>query len=183
MQKFAQRAGAVAALLALAAAAQPAFAQAKAGNASTGYAELSYLSTSYKKDSISLKPTGLRITAGADVMPGLAVEGLLAFGLKEGKKGTDQAELSTLAGVYVKPHAELAPGLEVYARAGFANMAWSTKAGTAAAVDRSGNSAGYGVGLSYQVADKITAGLDYMSYYNKSSYKLNGTAISIGMKF
>lgn len=183
MTQFAQRAAAAATLLALAAASQTAFAQAKAGNASTGYADLAYVATSYKSGSVSLKPTAVRITAGADVMPGLAVEGLLLAGANDSTKGTNNVQLTTLAGVYVKPHAEMAPGLDVYARAGFANMAWTTKAGTAASVDRSGNSAGYGLGLSYQVADKITAGLDYMSYYNKSSYKLNGTAISIGMKF
>jgi long-subunit fatty acid transport protein len=182
-KKFAHL-GTVAALLVLSGGSQAVHAQAKAADVSGPYVEAAYLATTFKSSgNPSLKPTAVRLAAGMDVISGLAVEGMLAFGAQEGKSGTSQAELSTLAGVYVKPHAELAPGLEVIARAGFANMAWSTQTGAAAAVKHSGNSAGYGLGLSYKVADKITAGADYMSYYNKDSVKLTGFTISVGMKF
>lgn len=187
MKKFSQRAGAIAALLALAAASQVAHAQAKAGNASTAYGEVGYLAATFKQSNVTYRPAAIRLSGGADVMPGLGLEGMLAFGAKEGKatvSGTaKQAEISTLAGVFVKPHAELSPGLDVYARVGFANMAWSTKSGTAAAVDKTGNSAAYGLGLNYTVADKMTVGADYMSYYNKDSVKVNGVAVSVGIKF
>jgi opacity protein-like surface antigen len=184
MKKYSQRAGAIAALLALAAVSQVAHAQAKAGNATTGYGEVSYLAATHKESSGTYRPAGIRLAGGADVMPGLGLEGMLAFGAKDGTSGVKSAQLSTLAGVYVKPHVELAPGVEVYARAGYANMAWSTKAtASSTAVDKSGNSAGYGVGLNYTVGDKMTLGVDYMSYYNKSSVTLTGVAVSFGLKF
>ncbi len=185
--KKSSRFGAAAALLALASVSQTVYAQAKPAPAAAPdagpYAEAAYLATTFKNASDpSLRPAAVRLTGGMDVISGLAVEGMLAFGAKDSTSGTKQAELSTLAGVYVRPHAELAPGLEVYARAGLANMAWSTQSGSAAAVKSTGNSVGYGVGLSYKVADKITAGVDYMSYYNKDSVKLTGFALSVGMK-
>lgn len=183
MKKYFSHLGAGAAVLAIAIGSQAVHAQAKAGDPSGAYAEAAYLAATFKKGSDpSLKPAALRLTGGMDVINGLAVEGMLAFGAKDGKSGTKQAELSTLAGVFVKPHAELMPGVEVYARAGFSNLAWSTQTTGAAAVKGSGNSVGYGVGMSYKVADKITAGIDYMSYYNKDSVKLNGFAVSVGMK-
>lgn len=184
MKKYSRRAGAIAALLALAAASQVAHAQAKAGNATTGYGEVSYLAATFKQSNETYRPAAIRLAGGVDVMPGLGLEGMLAFGAKEGKNGAKSAELSTLAGVFVKPHAELAPGVDVYARVGFANMAWSTKASAGgAATDKTGNSAAYGLGLNYTVADKMTVGADYMSYYNKDSVKVNGVAVSVGIKF
>ncbi|MDH4377564.1 MAG: outer membrane beta-barrel protein [Ramlibacter sp.] len=184
MKKYFTHLGAATALLALVSVSQTVHAQAKAAPASGPFGEAAYLATTFKNGSDpSLRPAALRLTGGMDVISGLAVEGLLGFGVTDSTSGTKQAKLSTLAGVYVRPHAELAPGLEVYARAGFANMAWSTQSGSAAAVKSNGNSAGYGVGLSYKVADKINAGIDYMSYYNKDSVKLTGFALSVGMKF
>lgn len=175
---------AVAALLALAAASQVAHAQAKAGNASTGYGEISYLAATHKQSGVTYRPAAIRLAGGADVMPGLGLEGMLAFGAKDGKSGAQSEQLSSLAGLYVKPHTELAPGIDVYARVGYTNMSWSTKASsTATAVEKTGNSPSYGVGLNYTVSDKMTVGADYMSYYNKDSVKLTGIAVSVGIKF
>ncbi len=184
MKKYSQRAIATAALLALAAASQAAHAQAKAGNASTGYGEVSYLAATHKQSGVTYRPAAVRLSGGADVMPGLGLEAMLAFGAKDGESGAKSAQLSSLAGVFVKPHAELAPGVDVYARVGYTNMSWSTKASAGgAATEKTGNSPSYGVGLSYTVTDRMTVGADYMSYYNKDSVKLTGVAVSVGIKF
>ncbi len=184
MKKHSQSAFAVAALLAMATASQVAHAQAKAGNAATGYGEVSYLAATHKESDVTYRPAAIRLAGGADVIPGLGLEAMLAFGAKDGESGTKSAQLSTLAGVYVKPHAEIAPGVDVYARVGYTNLSWSTKASAGgAATDKTGNSPSYGVGLNYTVTDKVTVGADYMSYYNKDSVTLTGIAVSVGIKF
>ncbi len=171
---------------ALAAIGQSAHAQAKPAATSAGYIDVGYLAATYKEPSLTVRPAALRVVAGMDVHPNLAVQGLAGFNVKAGD-GTSggspvEVKLTSVLGLYAKPKMDVSPDLELFGRLGFANVNRGSKVGTTSSSD-SGSSLSYGLGASYRVTKDVNIGVDYMSYYNRNDITITGFTASVGYRF
>lgn len=190
MIKKTSRLSAVAVCLALGAIGQAAHAQAKPAAPSAGYVDLGYLASTYKNSvspTYTVRPAALRVVAGMDVHPNLAVEGLLGLGVKVGD-GTNssgaatEVKLTNVFGLYAKPKMDVSPELQLFGRVGFASTNHSNKVGTTT-TSKSDAGFSYGLGASYRISGDTSVGLDYMSYYNRKNTSIDGFTVSVGYRF
>jgi hypothetical protein len=138
----------------------------------------------------SMKPSALRAIVGYEMNRNFSVEGMLAMGISDGT-----ADLATLAGtlnakikidsmygVFAKAKAEVAPGVELFGRAGYSKANLTT---TVASASGSGSldGASWGLGASYAVSPGLALAVDYMSYYNKDGGKATGPTFGVSFKF
>jgi opacity protein-like surface antigen len=74
--------------------------------------------------------------------------------------------------------------VEVFARLGGASIKRDASAnGRSLSNGDSGGGLSYGAGMKYNINEKSSVSLDYMSYYTKNSIKFNGVGIGISTKF
>lgn len=153
------------------------------------YGEVGYLGMKLTNDiGASGTPKLVRLTVGKEVMKNLAVEGMLGLTVSKSTY-VDQKESDTLSALYVKPHWEIAPGTDVFVRAGLAHNAYKATYidDGSSASQYSMNKFSYGLGVQTQFTKEIYGALDYM-YYGKYSdstlyMKHTGFTASIGYRF
>ena len=150
------------------------------------YGELGYTFLKYSDEGVDIKPGAIRGIFGYNISPNLAIEGMLALGIKDDTisiLGTPvKAELVRAYGIYVKPKVNLTNDLELFGRIGFADSRVKLSARGLSASD-SDRSASYGVGLNFKISPTVAVGVDYMSYYNKDGGKAEGFTVGVGTSF
>jgi len=110
-------------------------------------------------------------------------EALLSFNVRSAK-GTYKSvsyELTVpyILGVYYKPEIHLGAGIDLFARVGITHASVEVKdTNSAIKVAGSGNSLGYGLGISMLSTKTTKVTLDYTSYYNKSGVTVNGFTLT-----
>jgi opacity protein-like surface antigen len=164
-------------------------AQAQQNN-SPVYAEVGYSALKYKEDdgqlSASFKPGALRGIVGYEVSPNLAVEGMLAFGVKNDTTNfmnvNVKGELQNAYGVYVKPKIKVGDNLELFGRLGWTHAKIKASA-QGFSISDNGSDVSYGAGLSYSFSRNTYVSADYMNYYDKEGVKIDGFTVGIGFKF
>ena len=161
------------------------------------YTEVGYLSARHTAGGFDFDANGLRVTLGKEVTPGLAVEGFLVPGTStgtgsityDGVKANYEGKLKSMYGIYVKPRMKITESAEIFGRLGFAGTSRdvlvvnSTNPADRARVSDSGSDVSYGVGSSIKLTESLSVTLDYMSYYGKSSIKINGYTVGLGYRF
>lgn len=182
MKKLILKSAVVAAALA---SALGAHAQAQSA-ASPVYGELGWTSVTYKESGYKLNPKMVRAIVGTDLNPNLSIEGMFGFGVADdnvtiqGVRVT--GEINNAWGVFLKPKANIAPNLDVFARLGYVKTKVTASVPGYALSDSGGDTA-YGAGLSYKLTETTSLNADYMSYYNKDGVKGTGFTIGLGMRF
>jgi opacity protein-like surface antigen len=152
------------------------------------YAEVGYSALKYQEDGLNtdVKPGALRGIVGYELNPNLALEGMVAFGVKDDTVNVSgfnvKGELKNAYGVYIKPKITVAEGLEIFGRLGWSHAKVKASVGSFSMSD-SGSDVSYGVGLSYAFMPKAYVSADYMNYYNKEGVKIDGFTVGVGFKF
>lgn len=169
--KFIAKSAAVAALVLAAAGAQAQL-----------YGEVGYSTMKDSADGIDVNLGALSGIIGYGIHPNVAVEGMLAFGVKDDDVLVGsipvKAELEHAYGVFVKPRVMLSPNFELFGRIGYVEAKAKATAGAVSVSDSNGDWA-YGLGGNYYF-DKNT----YMTvHYMKYDSDTDGFTLGIGMKF
>lgn len=192
MKRIAIAATAVLAMLGASAQAQTATRPAAAGPAL--YGEVGYTFLKAKAEGESANLGALRGILGYDFHPNVAFEGMLAFGVKDHTESVVESglavnlklELQNSYGIYVKPKFNATNELELFGRLGWARSkikATASALGVSASESESDSDFSYGVGLKYNFNPRMSAGLDYMRYFDKDGLTVDGVTVGFGYRF
>jgi len=169
-----------------------------------GYAEIGY--TQFKlsgENAADAKPGAIRGIVGWDVHPNVAIEGMLAFGVKDDSAtetintvigpvtGTAEIKLKNAYGIYVKPKFDVTDAVQVYGRVGYTHAKFEASAsvtapglGTVSASDSdSDGGASFGLGASFRFTPNAYVGVDYMRYFKRDGVNVNGLTVGLGYRF
>ncbi|WP_431102022.1 porin family protein [Roseateles noduli] len=146
------------------------------------YGEVGYSFITIDAGGTDLEPGLLRGLVGWNVHPYLAVEGMLATGVKDDKTFGVKTKVSNAYGVYLKPKYDFGNGFEVFGRLGYVHTKIKSSFGNESGSDSDGD-VSYGVGVSYAFNKQWYGALDYTSYYNKDSVKATGVTLGVGYRF
>ncbi|MEY5100501.1 MAG: hypothetical protein RJA36_3220 [Pseudomonadota bacterium] len=150
------------------------------------YGELGYVGI---RDKFSVAGTeykpnlgALSATLGYGLHQNLAIEGMLAAGVKDDTVGGVKLELQHSVGVFLKPRVMLSPEFELFGRIGYVESKAKGRMGGASASDSSSDWA-YGLGANYYFNNATYGTLSYMRLYDKDGEQVNGLTLGVGMKF
>jgi len=150
------------------------------------YGELGYvdLRDKFTLDGTEYKPHlgALNAIIGYGLHPNLAVEGMLAAGVKDDTVAGIKMELKHSVGLFLKPRVMLSPAFELFGRVGYVENKIQGRMGNISASDSS-NDWAYGLGANYYFNPTSYGTLSYMRLYDKDGEKVNGLTLGIGMKF
>ncbi len=150
------------------------------------YGELGYtdIRDKFSIDGTEYKPHlgALNGVIGYGVHPNLAVEGMLALGVKDDTVAGVKTELQHSYGVFIKPRVMVSPAVELFGRIGYMESKTKASAGGVSATDSSGDWA-YGLGANYYFQPDTYGTLSYMRLYDKDGEQINGLTLGVGMKF
>ena len=110
-------------------------------------------------------------------------EALLSFNVRSAKgtyKGVSyELTVPYILGVYYKPEIHLGAGIDLFARVGITHASVEVKGtNSSIKVAGSGNSLGYGLGMSMLSTKTTKVTLDYTSYYTRSGVSVNGFTLT-----
>lgn len=140
-------------------------------------------------DKLEATPHVVRLILGRDVSRYLALEGMLAFGVK-----SDGVVLNGLAdpdttlkgnnayGLYLKPKYPVSDNVTVFWRLGYNRIDYSV---TNLAGKDSDHHSGfaYGAGVSINVNPRLNVFIDYMSYLDRLQADSRGIGAGLGFRF
>lgn len=133
---------------------------------------------------LTTDPAAVRGIIGYKFHPNVAVEGMLASGIRDGKDASfavpAKVKLDRLAGIYAKSTFKLNDAFELYGRLGYVNYkatASASSGGFSAKISDSGSDVSFGVGASYYVSPSTSINVDYMDFGD-----LEG-GLAVGVKF
>jgi opacity protein-like surface antigen len=136
------------------------------------------------------KPNAIRGIFGFELHRNLAVEGMAAFGVRDGDLKVNgqtitgvKLELDNAVGLYLKPKARLNDSFEAFARVGAARMEGAASAQGFGSISESETSFSWGAGLSYSVTQAVGLNVDYMQYVKKDGFTAKGFTVGVGMRF
>lgn len=170
---------AIAAALLLAGAAQ---AQTKAAPASEFYAEAGYSFVKIDVDGVDLEPGALRGIIGFNVHPNLAVEGMLATGVKDDNSFGLKTKISSAYGVYLKPKYDFGNGFEIFGRLGYASVRAKLEADGFRAKTKDSD-VSFGLGASYSFTKNVYGTVDYTQLFNEDNAKATAWTVGVGYRF
>lgn len=160
-----------------------ALALAAAGAQAQLYGEVGYSALNVDGGGISVDLGALSGTIGYGVHENLAVEGMLAFGVKDDKIGSAKVELEHSYGIFAKPRLMLSPNFELFGRIGYVESKLKASApGFSSLTDTDGDWA-YGLGGNYYFNRNSYISANYLHFYDKDNVKGDGVTIGVGMKF
>ena len=157
------------------------------------YGEIGVTATNYEEqfsgDRLKSSPYAFRSIIGYQIHEKVSIEGLIGLGTGNAEltlNGTTipgfKLEVDRILGLYVKGTAKITPGLDIFARAGIAELKGKLRApGFSDTASESGFS--YGFGASFPVAKGTSLQLDYMSYIDKNFAKGSGVTLGLGFNF
>lgn len=153
-------------------------------NASPFYVDAGYVFLNLD-DNAGSKPSlgAIRGFAGWDLHKNLGVELMLAGGTADGTtEDGSKVKLKSAYGVFAKPKLALHEQLEVFGRLGWvkAKTRFSDATGS---VSDSDSDLAWGIGATYKFTPNWSASLDYTSYYDKNSIRIDGIGLSVGYRF
>lgn len=159
---------------------------AAAGAQAQLYGELGYtdIRSKFSIDGDEYKPHlgALNGVLGYGVHPNLAVEGMLALGVKDDTVGGVKLELQHSYGLFVKPRVMVSPAVELFGRIGYMESKVKASALGISARDSDGDWA-YGLGANYYFQPDTYGTLSYMRLYDKDGERVDGLTLGVGMKF
>ena len=139
------------------------------------YGELGYTQFKFSGDGASsAKPGALRGIVGYDFHQNAAVEGMLAFGVRN-----DQGvKVNHAYGLYVKPKVNVADAVELFGRVGYSRVK-----GTGDGDSSTEGGVSYGLGANFKFSPAAYVGVDYMRYFKKDGISVDGLTVGVGFRF
>lgn len=163
---------------------------AQATSASDLYGEVGYTHFHLSSGGRSSNPGMLRVLAGVEVHPHVALEGMLAWGVRSDSSQVTGFDIETGTGhgygVFVKPHVSVTPQLQLFGRLGWVHSKTKTKVsfgGLSSTTTSSDSDVAYGVGGTYQLSPHWDASLDAMRYYDKNGATADGLTAGVRYRF
>ena len=180
-----------------------AHAQQARSSLSGGYVELGYTQLKLSGEGSDAKPGAIRGIVGYDVHPNIAIEGMLAFGVKDDNAtetvdtafgpvtATGKIKLKNAYGIYVKPKFDVTDAVQVYGRLGYSHAKFEASAsasvpgvGTVSGTESdSDGGASYGLGANFKFSPNAYVGVDYMRYFKRDGVTVNGLTVGLGYRF
>ena len=127
-------------------------------------------------------PTILRFTVGTNVMDNLAIEGMVATGVRESKVSGINIEVQKMVGLYAKPFIKMNENFEAYGRVGMLRTTVDASA-SGISTSETDSSFSYGAGIQYNPDSRGGIFFDYMNYYSKDGEKIFGFNSGVNIKF
>lgn len=150
------------------------------------YGEIGYSTMKESADGNDVNLGALSGIIGYGLHPNVAVEGMLAFGIKDDTVHVGsipvKTELEHAYGVFVKPRVMLSPNFELFGRLGYVESKVKASSGGISVSDSDGDWA-YGLGGNYYFDKNTYLTVNYMNYYRKHDSDVDGFTIGVGMKF
>jgi len=150
------------------------------------YGELGYvhITDKFAVNGTEYKPTlgALSAIIGYGVHENLAIEGMLAAGVKDDTVNGVKLELQHYYGLFVKPRVMLGSNVELFGRIGYGESKAKGSQNAVSSTDSSSDWA-YGLGANYYFNKTTYGTLSYMRLSNKDGEKVNGLTLGVGMKF
>lgn len=157
------------------------------------YGEAGYTAFKYKLESsgnvMEAEPAALRGIIGYELNPHLAIEGLVAIEASDSQVTYNQANrpddkyaVDYIFGVYLKPKIKLGDKVEIFGRAGFAEVRNILQL-SGVELEATKRSFSYGAGISYAITPTTYFNADYMQYLSKDGFTVNGLTFGFGFKF
>lgn len=146
------------------------------------YGELGYSWLNIKGNGADTDSGALRGILGYDLMPNLAVEGMLAGGTSSDSNQGVTMKLHDSYGLFLKPKVDVGSNVELFGRLGWAHSHVRASCATGCS-DASGNDFAYGLGLNYKVNRQVSVGLDYAHLMDKGGVKVDGVTLGVGYRF
>ncbi|WP_431257263.1 porin family protein [Roseateles chitinivorans] len=157
-------------------------AQAQTAAATSGlYGDVGYSFLNLKSDDPTIKPGALRGIVGWDLHPNVAIEAMLATGLKDDTVDGVKFKVTRSYGIFVTPKYSF-DQFEVFGRVGYADSKIKASGLGLSGSDSYGSFA-WGLGGRYNFSKTIYGGLDYMQYYKKDGLKVDGVTLNVGYRF
>lgn len=153
------------------------------------YGELAYAPVKIKQvDATDGSAKNLRGIVGYELHPNVALEGLLSLGVGDASATVSgdptDTRVNRVVGLYVKPKVAVSQDIELFARLGYVRTkVTSTLTATGAAESESASDVSYGFGASYRINDRWSAVVDYMRYYEKDGFRMQGLSAGLRLRF
>lgn len=148
-----------------------------------------YVGAGYSAVSVDLDGTTKDANLGAATLRGgyqlnenLAFEARVGGGVADDKIEGVKIKLEDTYGVYMKAGMPTSIGLYPYMLLGWTEAKLKASVPGDSTTDRNGDYS-LGLGLDYAFTSKISAGLEYAQFYNKSDAKIDGLTLSVNYKF
>jgi opacity protein-like surface antigen len=154
--------------------------------ASPLYGEIGYTMLNAEGGGADVNPHALRAIIGYDLHRYFAVEGMLAFGVREdsffdGIENVD-VKLKHAYGLFVKPKYDFG-NIEAFGRLGWVKAKVDASCPSGTCSGQSESDFAYGLGVNYRFNPKMHVGIDWMRYQDKNGLKLDGWTIGFGYRF
>ncbi|MDE2607887.1 MAG: porin family protein [Burkholderiales bacterium] len=146
------------------------------------YGELGYSWLNIKGNGADTDSGALRGILGYDLMPNLAIEGMVAGGTSSDSNQGVTMKLHDSYGLFLKPKVDVGSNVELFGRLGWArsNVDVSCASGCA---NTSGNDFAYGLGVNYKINQQLRVGLDYTHLMDRGGVKVDGVTLGVGYHF
>ena len=166
-------------------------ASAQAQQMTPFYGELGYTFLKIDAAGTSTRPDAIRGILGFDVHPMMAVEGMLAGGVKDddkdalfnGAPARVNVKLNYMYGLFVKPKYDWGQA-QVFARLGWAHTKVDVSSPTPSlAGSTTDDDFAWGVGGNFHLNPRMYVGADWMRYNKDDGVTTEGATISVGFRF
>jgi len=150
----------------------------------SSYVEASYAFPKISGGGGSINQGDIVVRGGYNFNRNLGVELMGLAGVSSEKIGGLTIKVDSAYGAYLKARFEAAPHLELYARAGWAHLNFSTNAFTGPGPNTGSDSSfSYAAGAQYLFNRNWYVQGEYLSLYDKDGITINGPAIGMGYRF
>lgn len=135
------------------------------------------------------KPSIFSGLIGYQIHPNLAIEGYLGAGAgnatmtENGINYGEEFNFDSSFGVFAKPRLEVSNDMELFMRLGYLQNKISYSNINKMMLNEAQSSVAVGLGANYYFDSRTYVTGSYVSYNNKSGFKLNGLSIGLGYKF
>lgn len=146
------------------------------------YISVGYGQAAYEAYGGRWVPTILRLTAGTNLMDNLAIEGMLATGIRKSNVSGIGVEVQNMVGLYAKPFIKMNENFEAYGRVGMLRTTLDASA-SGVSTSETESSFSYGAGIQFNPDSRGGIFLDYMNYYSKDGQKIFGFNSGVNIKF
>jgi hypothetical protein len=153
------------------------------------YFEIGYSGNTIKDDTNflgSYNNGAIKISLGAEVLPGLAVEGSLGTGVGDDTNNVLGVPVTVktngFATLYARPFVKLNEQVEFFGRVGYFRGEIEATVRGQTFSDTEGDLS-YGVGFAFNLTKESAIVLDWMKYYDKDGVDVSGVGIAYRFRF
>lgn len=142
------------------------------------YAEVGYTQMNARASdgvtSLKFSPKAVTGVFGYQFTPNMAVEGMLGFGA--------DSKVKSAVGVFFKPSVAVSESIDLFGRLGWVHSELELSAAGVSMTDK-GSDLAYGVGANFNLSKSSYIQANWMTYYMKDQFKIDGFNVAYGFRF